>query len=749
MIVVPLDQIRVHWRDHRSALWWLACLSRRPMQFETKFTALTDWEKAATYLILVAHAAPYFIVLFIVGGLLGWYHVHGDGLMVTILTPLTCGPLFIWLRRLHSIFKMPISYVLALALPCGVFGAILFDIGVSHIAVLVVGFGATVAFATTVLVAVDEDLTNNNLAVQATVAFATGVLVIVLTFRRGLATALIVGGVSVFILLAVGLRAFYYVIHPYFLWPRPRGRIYRYHPAAWDDLCSLPLLGLDRLLVAFAQEDYIGADAEIERLITLYPAQRGQALRARTRLIARQAGQAASLAKLEGIVANLPEGGKGYLSQTAKLRAWVNEIAAQQARLDMLERPFFREPLARGLMAEIENFQNRIAGFNEPLASEFRKSAEHWREIAGRQLREAQAVLTKQPTPQVFRAGDPVDRQQEAFVPRHGIVGQVEQQVMLATGCPGLVLYGRRRTGKSTILRNLEGFLPGTVKSVTVSMQDPEAFTSLTSFLRLLGAAVPLDNKVAKDLSEFYRLLTEANSQLQAKGRRLLFALDEYEQIDSKIAEGVFSEDLLRTVRESIQSHRNITWIFTGSHEITELTGAAWTSYLVSARTIPVPSFKLPETHMLLTEPLKYSRLWDKEDSARPRFQPGFWGQGGIERIHEEAAGWPHLVQLIAEAVVDLINDEETHVVTPSLFGRALQNCLVTGHNVLYELMVRECTIEGEWEYLSAFRRNAEQPPPQDDRVYRSLRRRELVVEENGLWRLRVPLMARWLRERG
>ena len=33
--------------------------------------------------------------------------------------------------------------------------------------------------------------------------------------------------------------------------------------------------------------------------------------------------------------------------------------------------------------------------------------------------------------------------------------------------------------------------------------------------------------------------------------------------------------------------------------------------------------------------------------------------------------------------------------------------------------------------------------------VYQSLRRRLLVVEEDGMWRLRVPLMARWLCERG
>jgi len=57
--------------------------------------------------------------------------------------------------------------------------------------------------------------------------------------------------------------------------------------------------------------------------------------------------------------------------------------------------------------------------------------------------------------------------------------------------------------------------------------------------------------------------------------------------------------------------------------------------------------------------------------------------------------------------------------------------------------------LPGGWEYLSAFRQRELQPPPEDEKIYTSLRRRLLVAEEAGEWRLRVPLMARWLKERG
>ncbi|MDZ7369109.1 MAG: ATP-binding protein [candidate division KSB1 bacterium] len=425
-------------------------------------------------------------------------------------------------------------------------------------------------------------------------------------------------------------------------------------------------------------------------------------------------------------------------------------------RLNTINRPVLREPIAQMLRERIENFRHQIGGFHEPLASEFRQAATHWLEIAQKQVREAQAILSKEPSPVVFRAGDPVNREQEAFVPRYGVVGDLDKQIMLSTGCPGLVLYGRRRMGKSTVLHNLNGFLPDTVIPVVISMQDAQAFTSLADLLHLISQQLLLavggetGNTAANiNLNLFMQWLAQSNKKLKAAGRRVLLAIDEYENIDRKLGEKIFPEDLLVTVRESIQTHRQITWIFAGSHDITELKHAEWPSYLVSARTIEVPLFTPEETRLLLTEPMKFSPLWPKDDPKRPRFAPEFWGENGIERIHREAGGWPHLVQLIAETIVDLINDETKRQVDAELFERSLNKAIVSGHNVLYQLLRGESTLPGEWEYLSAFRKREMQPPPEDEAIYTSLRRRLLVEEENGQWRLRVPLMARWLKERG
>ena len=536
-----------------------------------------------------------------------------------------------------------------------------------------------------------------------------------------------------------------------------QGRWYPWHPVAWDDLCSLPFPRFDLLLVAYADHDPNAARTEIERLIDHYPSQRMAALRAKTRLIARASAQEQNLSRLNAHLAQLPEGDKGFLAQTPKVRTLVSDIGQLQMRLDTLDRPFLREPTAALLVEKIKNFQSQVAGFPEPLASEFRQAAGHWLSIAERQHQQIRSVLNKEPTPQVFRAGDPVDRNQEAFIPRESVLGDLVRQLTLSTGCPGLILYGRRRMGKSTLLRNLEGFLPTSVRSAVVSMQNPDAFSSqadlLNAIARQIAAAIQSEQQptapALATLKDFFQWLGDCNARLAAMDRRLLLAIDEYENLDRKLGEGIFSEDLLATMRESIQTHRQVTWVFAGSHAIAELTHAPWSSYLVSARTLEVPPFTEAETRRLLTEPLRYSSLWRDDDSKRPRFSPDFWGDNGIEHIHAEAGGWPHLVQLLAETTVDLCNDQGQSRADQALLEQAIAKAIVAGDTVLRQLMQPEDAASGEWDYLRGFRTRDIQPPPDDEAVYQALRRRLLVAEEGGQWHLWVPLMQRWLRERG
>jgi hypothetical protein len=755
----PLGEIRLRRGDHLSALWWLALSYRKPRQFEGAAGTLGRRRGYLAGLKILVHFLPYAVLLGIAGRLalaaavnlpVNWqliYHGLADiaggivsGIVSGIVTGIVTG---IGLGIVGGICGG-----IGVGIGLGIVGGIGGWTGVGVLGGIVGGIGGGTGVGIVVGIGV-------GIAVGVVGGIGGGIgggVVLGTVFGIGGGIGGVAGfEVAYFVTL---FRLFYQPLHCMIVWPRLRARWYTRHPVCWDDVCLLPFAGLDRLLVAYHETSPERAGSEINRLIDSYPSQKHQALRARAMLLAREAAAQSDLTKIIGPVQRLPAGDKAFFTQTGIVKEGAARIAQLQVRIDAIDRPVFREPTARQLIDEIERFRGQVSGLHEPLASEFRAAALAWKQIAERQFAGIQSAVLREPAHQVFRAGDPVNRGQEAFIPRVNVIGKLEQQVMLATGCPGVILYGRRRRGKSSALRNLTGLglLPVSVRAATISMQEPKAFSSLAAFAgriaqeiapELPGGATP------ETLSELFDLLTRYNQQLASRKERLILALDEYENIDLKIGEGVFSLDLLATIRESIQTHRSITWLFAGSHTIEELPNAPWTSYLVSARTIEVSNFTLDETRLLLTEPMKYSQDWAKDSADRPRFDSSFWGEGGIERIQHETDGWPHLVQLIADTCVTLVNEGDGRVVTPKLLEKALDEAIVSGHTVMYQLMHGESELPGEWEYLSGFRERETQTAPEDPAVRRSLLRREVAVDDGTAWRLRVPLMGRWLRARG
>ncbi len=265
---------------------------------------------------------------------------------------------------------------------------------------------------------------------------------------------------------------------------------------------------------------------------------------------------------------------------------------------------------------------------------------------------------------------------------------------MLATGCPGLLVGGRRRMGKSTLIANLIGFIPDTVKVVPISM--------------LAGAPRSAVARPAVDL------LTEADQALAA-AKALLLAIDEFEKID-KIGEGVFPIDLLATVRKLIQSHRRIIWAFVGSYDLTELTHAAWSSYSSAYGASECCRLRWARRGSCSPSRWRSQDYGRRPARRRPRFDPGFWGDGGIERIHTEAGGWPHLVQLLAETAVELANDRQLATLDEGVLEEAADQAVGRGTVVLSEL------IEGEFERRPNGSISSASAPPRPNRRQRMSR---------------------------
>lgn len=513
-----------------------------------------------------------------------------------------------------------------------------------------------------------------------------------------------------------------------------------------------PFPMFDKLLLNYYRTDPTEAEAEIERLIETYPSQRHAALKAKTVLTIRAAA-AAALENLDEALAGLPTGDKGFLTQTAEVKQASVDIARAAKSASEQQRPLFRSLYATQLVNRILAFQGTVSGLRQPLATELRAASKAWLTAAEALQKHAEAEAGGgAAVRQLFRAGDPVDRTQEAFVARADVLAELERQVLLSGGCPGLILYGRRRVGKTSILQGLEGLIPSSVLPLKISLQNPLAGSDVAHFcghvLQCLAKRLGWsgDYSDTADLPALMKGLARADEQLLKEEKRLLLALDEYELLDQRLADGSFPDDFLATVRESIQTHRRIIWLLAGSRHVTELAHPDWASYLISVRTVPVKMFTLPETTALLTNPLATSPLFTTDDPRRPRIKPEFWGDGGIEWIWSAAGGWPHLVQLLAEAAVDEVNDRAADAFNPAWRDDLSARACERGEMVLRQLLLGESLLPGEEDYVKGFALHPAQPAPADAALVKSLHRRELiVVGEDGLWRLRVPLMQNWL----
>lgn len=567
-------------------------------------------------------------------------------------------------------------------------------------------------------------------------------------------TGIVLGTTSAIGIATAATRVYYLPLHVMFLWPVIRGHLYTLHPVAWDPLCATSFPGLDLLLADYVSHDSFRGDKEINRLASEYTSQHHLAIKAQARVIARKAATAKDLSETLRMVQSIPQGSRGWLSQTSQILTDVAAIAEQQEGIERVRNlPVFFRKQSEILRDFIQNFSIRVSGLDEPLASEFRHAATEWLVLAEKQVQDAAATIVRERVPQVFRAGDPVNIELEAFVPRRSVIDELAAHVVASTGCPGLLLYARRRMGKSSCLRNLTEFLPSQIEVVHLNLQDPGISGSEELFCSKLATAIDAD-QASRDstrpttLVELGTVLNTLNERLRGEGRRLLIGLDEYEYLDAMLGQQALPRGLPALFRTSIQEHRNLIWVFAGSHQIRELKNAQWPSALISVRTIEIDRFTPQETDTLLTHPLEHSRLWPPGSPDRPTFQSEFWGPGGIQRLRDIADGWPHLVILLAEICVNLVNQRNAEYVTEELFEEAVQKTVIQGDNVMIQLLQNESELPGEWEYLFGFKIQKMLPVPEDAAVFSSLQRRSLIRIEDGQVRLRVPLMQLWMEKR-
>ncbi|NCQ71841.1 MAG: ATP-binding protein [Microcystis aeruginosa W13-15] len=276
-----------------------------------------------------------------------------------------------------------------------------------------------------------------------------------------------------------------------------------------------------------------------------------------------------------------------------------------------------------------------------------------WAEISISIAKTLGTVTITQPIPNPYIIGDPGKR----FVGREDILREL-QSMWSGDNLSSVVLYGHRRMGKTSILRNLEAYLPPNVSVIYINLQRLATVTSLAEVLltmaeeiaQTLAIDAPEEEKISQHPEMYFnRYLDRLMRQILPEKAKtgLIIALDEFEIIEDLIEANTLPRNFLGYLRSLVQSSPRLAFVFAGLHTLEEMTADYFHPFFGSVYPIPV-SFLSPEsTRVILANP-----VGEDEDF------PLDYTPSALDKIYQLTHGQPYLVQLIGFHLVRFYNKQ-------------------------------------------------------------------------------------------
>lgn len=457
-----------------------------------------------------------------------------------------------------------------------------------------------------------------------------------------------------------------------------RPSLFRYHSAFWDETHQLPLFNLDNYLVLIAERKPEEGQKAISYLSTGY--QRHAAQSAQIELDARRLEACDSLQAISTIHHTLAA---GELSDPISmvLRSFSRISQATEAALNG-STTYHKRLALSNVETQIEQALRDLIQSSGPYVVRFQSIMSRWQQVVGAARNELAAEVERSQeleNPYIF--GVPLGQDEELFVGRSDLAARIELYLSDRRS-PPLLLYGQRRMGKTSLLRNLGRLLPSSTvplfvdgEGIAGAVNDADLLYAIASAMvrsaeRHRKLNLPRRERAAFNDSPFIcfnEWLDELEVLLEEQKSIALLALDEFEVLDVMGQHGRFSIDnMLRLLRHMAQHRPRFKVLLAGSHTLDEF--RHWASYLINMQVIKI-SYLSPQACLRLIEhPVKDFAL---------QYQPE-----ASQAIIELTRGHPHFVQLICYEIVERKNQQppaQRRLVTLDDVEGALQEALHTG----------------------------------------------------------------------
>jgi len=298
-----------------------------------------------------------------------------------------------------------------------------------------------------------------------------------------------------------------------------------------------------------------------------------------------------------------------------------------------------------------------------------------------------------------YICGDPVrPGQSEVFVGREELLAQIRRQV--AESGNVVLLEGNRRSGKSSVLRHLEGTqaIPGWL-GVYCSLQSAEGSqsgvgvptdqvfreiaASIVRSVQSLGVETPLPDGTtllpeevaslagkkrirtsckegiseAHPFPDFRDYLEIALDFLADRELGILLMLDEFDKLQDGIDRGITSPQVPENIRFLVHEYPQLSAILTGSRVISRLKDEYWSALFgLSGLELRVSFLSRDAGRRLIENPVKGRLTYSDE---------------AIERAFHLTSGQPYLLQCLCNRVFDVAAQREQRSITIDLVEEA------------------------------------------------------------------------------
>ncbi len=291
--------------------------------------------------------------------------------------------------------------------------------------------------------------------------------------------------------------------------------------------------------------------------------------------------------------------------------------------------------------------------------------------------------------PNHYSTGTPT-HDNEMFYGREKDIEFLKDNLTRAEAKTVIVLYGQRRSGKTTLLLHLvnttvlDPHIP-----IIIDMQKESYQISAGRFfhhlafyifreLRKRGIIVnkPLLPEFEQNPTFAFDIFLE-DAEEQLTDRKIIVLIDEFEVLEAQVKKGKLEPELFEYLRSLMQHHRSINFLLSGTHTIEELTRGYWSVFFNIARHYRLSRLSPESAIGLITGPVK----------GYLEYEPY-----AVRKIRDLTADQPYLIHLICRSLVDHCNEKRKAYATINDVNTVLQEVMQTG----------QFHFDWQWEQISA-----------------------------------------------